>query len=384
MITIITLYYFFNAFLKKQSALNLENENLQEKINLTAESIRNSNVTITSLNHKIQRYKSLKGLTEKLGASLSLDETVNLLASETFSLLSKKGNVCILYLLDPQVKKLGIIATRKDEAVPTIKSKVGDIFDNWVLLKLQALLIEDTKKDFRFDLEQMQQKEREFRSLVISPLMIEKKILGVLRIDNPQPGIFNSEDLRFLSTISDLGAVAIENAMLYQHTRELAIRDGLTNLYLRRYFTQQLNLEILRSMRNNSELSLLMLDIDKFKSYNDKFGHIAGDIVLKDISRILSSHFDAPGDIICRCGGEEFAVLLPNLSKKKAVNSAEDLRKKIKDTAIILRKKKTHVSVSIGVASFPADAKINEELIQKADNELLRAKKLGRDRVCHC
>jgi diguanylate cyclase (GGDEF)-like protein len=127
-----------------------------------------------------------------------------------------------------------------------------------------------------------------------------------------------------------------------------------------------------------------MLDIDKFKSYNDKFGHIAGDIVLKDISRILNNYFAAPGNIICRCGGEEFAVLLPNLSKKKAVSLAEDLRKKIKDTAIILRKKKTHVTVSIGVASFPTDARMNEELIQKADSGLLKAKKLGRDKVCQC
>jgi len=232
-------------------------------------------------------------------------------------------------------------------------------------------------------LEKIQQKEREFRSLIISPLTSGKIVLGVLRIDNPKAETFNSEDLRFLSTIADLGAVAIENALLYQRTRELAIRDGLTNLYLRRYFSQQLNHEVIRAMRNDSQLSLIILDIDKFKSYNDKFGHIAGDIVLKDISRVLIDHFDAPGNVICRYGGEEFAILLPDIPKKKTISLAEDLRKKIKNTNIILRKKKTNVTVSIGVAAFPTDARIKEELIQKADEQLLKAKKLGRNKVCH-
>jgi len=363
--------------------MHLQSEDFQEKTNLVTENIKNSNLMIKSLNNKIRRYNSLKGLTEKLGSSLTLDDISKLLTAETFNLLSKSGNVCILYLIDSQTKQLGIIATRRDESSPKTKSKVGDIFDNWVLLKMQPLLIEDTKKDFRFDLEKIQQKEREFRSLIISPLTSGKIVLGVLRIDNPKAETFNSEDLRFLSTIADLGAVAIENALLYQRTRELAIRDGLTNLYLRRYFSQQLNHEVIRAMRNDSQLSLIILDIDKFKSYNDKFGHIAGDIVLKDISRVLIDHFDAPGNVICRYGGEEFAILLPDIPKKKTISLAEDLRKKIKNTNIILRKKKTNVTVSIGVAAFPTDARIKEELIQKADEQLLKAKKLGRNKVCH-
>lgn len=380
----VIVYYFIQLSIKEEKFLNLKSEDIQERMNLVAEDIKNSMVRIDSLEYKIKRYQSLKGLTEKLSENLTLDDTVELLTKEAFNLLFKKNNVCILYLVDPQTKGFGIVSARSDQGNLVIKSKDGDIFDNWVLLKLHPLLIEDNKKDFRFDLEQIEKKDlRNFRSLIIAPLTSGKTVLGALRIDNPEARTFNSEDLRFLATISDLGAVAIENAMLYQNTRELAIRDGLTGLYLRRYFDQQLNREILRSMRNSTDLSLLMLDIDKFKTYNDKFGHIAGDIVLKDISRALVSYFNEPGNVVSRSGGEEFAVLLPGVSKNKAIELAEELRKKIKSTDIILRKKKTRVSISIGVAAFPKDARIKEELVQKADNCLIEAKRTGRDKVCY-
>lgn len=378
------IYFFIWDFLKKKKVIKLQEEELQEKINLLTDDVKRSESLLKSLNYKIQRYNSLKGMTEKLSGSLILDEIALFLVDETFRLLHKKGNVCILYLFDPENKELGVVATKKEEPGFTIKSKIGDIFDNWVLVKMHPLLIEDTEKDFRFDLEQIPAKEgRVFRSLIASPLTSGKSMLGVLRIDNMQREVFNSEDLRFLSTIADLGAMAIENAILYQRTRELAIRDGLTSLYLRRYFFPQLNQELIRAVRKESQLSLLILDIDKFKSYNDKYGHIAGDIVLKTVGNMLNGYFSEPGNLVCRYGGEEFAVLLPDIPKDKAIKLADDLRKKIKDFSIFLRKKKTNITISIGLASFPSDARTREEFILKADSQLLKAKESGRDKVCY-
>lgn len=384
LIIVSVIYFLIFDFVKKKKVLKLDEQELQEKINLLANDSTRSNALVKSLNEKIQRYGSLKGMIEKLSSSFVLEEIAKFLVNETSNLLHEKGNVCILYLFDQESKELGILATKKEDSVAIIKSKVGDIFDQWVLVKMQPLLIEDTEKDFRFDFEKIPQKDaRVFRSLIASPLSSGKSALGVLRIDNPHPGVFNSEDLRFLSTIADLGAMALENAILYQRTKELAIRDGLTNLYLRRYFSQQLNQEVIRSVRKKSELSLLILDIDKFKSYNDKYGHIAGDIVLKTIGNILNSYFSEPGNLVCRYGGEEFAVLLPEVAKSKAIKLAEDLRKKIKDFDIFLRKKKTNISVSIGVATFPSDARTKEELILKSDMQLLKAKDSGRNKVCY-
>jgi len=122
-----------------------------------------------------------------------------------------------------------------------------------------------------------------------------------------------------------------------------------------------------------------MMDIDNFKTYNDKFGHIAGDIVLKTLSKVLQ-RFSENG-IIARYGGEEFSMFLPETSKVAAKKIAEDIRKAVKKEAIELRRVETNVTVSIGVSSFPEDAKVQDELILKADDRLYRAKRGGKDRV---
>ncbi len=153
----------------------------------------------------------------------------------------------------------------------------------------------------------------------------------------------------------------------------------MTGLYLRRFFLERLREEISRSLRSDLECSFLMIDIDNFKNYNDNYGHVAGDIVLKVLSRALEGFSDR--GIICRYGGEEFSMFLPETSKRKARMVAEDIRKTIKEEVIDLRRTKTNVTVSIGVASFPQDAKVMDELILKADERLYKAKREGKDRV---
>jgi len=223
---------------------------------------------------------------------------------------------------------------------------------------------------------------RNIRSVISAPLMEGNKILGILRIDSPLPQHFNTDDLRFLRTVADLTSIAVENAQLYQRLEELAIKDGLTGLYLRRYLIERFEEEVARSIRSKHELSFLMIDLDYFKQYNDTFGHIAGDIVLRGVAGTLVAHFSRPGDLICRYGGEEFCVLLPDCPKAKAAGLAEALRKKIQSHEITLRRQKTHITISVGVASFPKDARLKEELIFKADGALYQAKEGGRNRVC--
>ena len=129
-------------------------------------------------------------------------------------------------------------------------------------------------------------------------------------------------------------------------------------------------------------LSFLMIDLDYFKKYNDQFGHVAGDIVLKTVAKILDDSFGQPGNIVCRYGGEEFCVLLPDCTKENAKQLAEKVRKKIEQEKIVLRRQETNITVSIGVSTFPKDAQMKEELIYKADHALYRAKEEGRNRVC--
>ena len=211
--------------------------------------------------------------------------------------------------------------------------------------------------------------------------MSGNKIIGVLRMDSLNEGVYTQDDLRLFDIIGNLGAVAIQNAFLYSWIQELAIRDSLTGLFVRRYFMKRFQEEIKRTARKNGALSLLILDIDHFKSYNDKFGHATGDIVLKYLARAMTSSV-REGDMVARYGGEEIAILLINTDFERAGKIAESIRKRIEDEPFVLRREKQNLTVSIGLSNYPKDSMSEEELIKIADSRRYKAKSLGRNRVC--
>ncbi len=372
-----------NRLAKKQSEIQLWIQNYGEQMNLAEAGIKQEKIAIESFREKIVNYSQLKGLTEKLSMCLTLEDTSKTFSAEVNRLFGDKDTTIILYLFHSKTGTLGISSSQKGQMRINIKSKKGDAFDQWIIKTMQPLLIEDAKSDYRFDMDRIiPQDAREIGSLISIPLMVGNKALGILRIDNPHENHFTTEDLRFLTTIGDLGAVAIENAQLYERVEQLAIKDGLTGLYLRRHLLDRMPEEISRQLRQKTQLAFLMLDLDKFKQYNDKFGHIAGDIVLRTVGMILSEIFKEPGMLVCRYGGEEFSVLLPDCTQQKALELAEEVRKRIAAQTIILRREKTHITVSIGAAIFPKDAQNAKELIHKADLALYRAKNEGRNKVC--
>jgi diguanylate cyclase (GGDEF)-like protein len=368
---------------KKQAESALTEEDFAEKKNLLDAEISREWQGIESSCKRILNYSQLKGVAEKLCATLTLAETSSVLSDEVNRLFGDQEVTVILYLFHSRTGELGISVSQKGQMRVNIKAKQGDSYDQWVVKVMKPLLIEDARNDFRFDVDKIDcERAQLIRSLMSVPLMIGHKALGILRVDSPQPGHFTSEDIRLLNTIGDLGAVAIENAQFFEHIEDLAIRDSLTGLFLRRHFLERLTQEIGRQLRRKRDLSFLMIDIDEFKTYNDHFGHAAGDLVLKAVGKILLEAFSSPGDLVCRYGGEEFAVLLPDSSKESALRQAEELRCRIHKETISLRRQQIQVTVSIGVATFPTDAQLKEELVGKADLALYKAKNQGRNRVC--
>jgi len=164
--------------------------------------------------------------------------------------------------------------------------------------------------------------------------------------------------------------------------RRLAVTDGLTGLFNYRAFRRQLHLEISRSDRFDLPVTLLMMDIDHFKVYNDQFGHLNGDRVLKRFAKLL---FENIRDVDCltRYGGEEFALILPGTDKKSAKIVAEKLRRLVERSPFPMEKKlpKGRVTMSVGVASYPQDTKDEEAFIRLSDEALYKAKKKGRNRT---
>lgn len=390
--TPLTLFYISNSLIllllfKKNSdrkyQLAYQAQKCEEELNILKEENLREFENNVALQTKIIRYNRLKKIVEEINENLDLDLVADGLADFAFSHIANNKGACTLYLVDNQTQELRLFKTKKNDKELVIKAKQGDIFDHWVLRQAIPLMIEDTKKDFRFDMEKLKRQDvRPVSSLIISPFVTKNKFLGILRLDNPRPNFYSQDDLRFLASICDLGAMALENSELFQQTQDLAIHDGLTCLYTKGYFFKRLKEESKRASRQNTVFSLLMLDIDHFKNYNDKFGHAAGDIVLKKISDILAESFKKPGAIISRFGGEEFCIILLDKNKKEAYSLASMLRKNIENQKIILRWNKTSVTVSIGIAAFPEDSADEEELISKADKAMYEAKNKGRNRVC--
>ncbi len=367
----------------KGAEAQLQVQDCHERTNLTHSETHQEGEVIEAFRKKIVSYSKLKVLTEELSLCLTLDDTSKTLSSEANKLLGGRETTIILYLFHSKTGVLGISSSRKGQLRVNIKSKKGDLFDQWLVKSMQPLLVEDTKSDYRFDIDKIVTEDaRGIRSLISAPLMVGNKALGILRIDSPKEDYFTTEDLRFLATIGDLGAVAIENAQLYERVEQLAIKDGLTHLYLRRYLMERMPKEMSRQLRCNSQMSFFMMDIDKFKRYNDTFGHMAGDIVLRTVGILLMDFFKQPGSLVCRYGGEEFAVMIPDCPKDKAVELAEKIRQKISKQTVLLRREKTQVTISVGIATFPKDAQMKEDLIHKADMALYKAKNEGRNRVC--
>jgi len=367
----------------KLATINLQKQGFLEKANLMRVEIQREINAIESVHDKIVRFSHLKALTEKLCMIFSVLETSRLLTREVGQLFGRRDVTVILYFLHHKTGKLSLVSSSSGQKEINIRAKKGDIYDHWVARNMKPLLVRDAHSDFRFDLEKIDRNEaREFRSLMSIPMVLNDKPSGILRLDSLQENYFDTEDIRLLMMAGTIGAVAIENAQLYEKIEDLAIRDSLTGLFLRRFLLERMSQEIKRELRRKKDLAFLMIDLDHFKRYNDTYGHTAGDIVLKTLGLILVEIFDRPGNIVCRYGGEEFSVLLPDCSRARALELAEKLRKKVEEQTILLRREKTKITVSVGIAVFPQDAQIKEELIQQADQALYRAKKKGRNRVC--
>lgn len=386
--SVLILAFFLNSFLghyfgkkinKSNQEFTVTMEKVREDVNLIKDHASNREAEVLAMGEKINALLKLKGVADSLSLSLSVDEIIKTVGQKTFDIFGPDKRV-VIHLLNDKNKDLELAGVVKGEGRNSIVIKKGGVFDRWVVKNLKSLLVKDVRKDFRFAVDE-QELEDDFTSLMIKPLIIENTMLGILRVDSPREEAFGQYELRILDFIGDLMAVAVENARLYQQTVELAIRDSLTGLYVHRYFMERLEEEVRRALRSDAVFSLLMLDIDDFKEFNDEHGHVWGDKILKNISNILKSRSSA-GDIVARYGGEEFVFLALNCDKKRATKLAEEIRKEIKESSIMLRRTKHSVTVSIGVASLPEDAKLREDIIWEADKCLYEAKAKGKNKVC--
>jgi diguanylate cyclase (GGDEF)-like protein len=219
----------------------------------------------------------------------------------------------------------------------------------------------------------------ESASRLCIPLISFGQTLGVLALDSTQPDAFSDSDQQSLESVADICATAIQNAHYVERVKQLAYLDGLTGIFNRRFFEMRIIEEIERAKRYGTGMAVIMADIDEFKRLNDEFGHVLGDEVLRQVSSVFHQQLRKV-DVVCRYGGEEFGVLLTQVSTEQALNVAEKLRKVVANWQFpgVPRT----VTISAGAAAFPEHGSTRDALVKAADSALYAAKQAGRNKVC--
>lgn len=257
--------------------------------------------------------------------------------------------------------------------------KSGQGIAGWVALHGQPLLIPDVSQDDRFAVHIDQLMKFTTRSIVCVPMKIKDRVIGVIELVNSLEELdFDESDITLVSAIADFAAIALENARNYERINELVITDDLTGLFNSRHFGQLIDVELNRSKRYEEEISLVFLDLDRFKGVNDTHGHLVGSRILGEFGRLIGSHIRST-DKAARYGGDEFAIILPNTGKEQAVQMAEHLLDIMKITRFTSDDDKViPLTASFGIASYPQDADNRADLIRAADIAMYGAKEGGR------
>ncbi|MEK6728271.1 MAG: sensor domain-containing diguanylate cyclase [Candidatus Omnitrophota bacterium] len=220
--------------------------------------------------------------------------------------------------------------------------------------------------------------------LALIPLKAKDKVNGIIVADNLiTKKAISKDDIRMLRMLANQAGLAVENSQLYEKTVMRAHSDSLTELWNHGYFQYLLQTELEKTKATKAPLTLMLIDIDFFKIYNDTLGHQAGDKALKELAQLLKNQ-SRKMDYVCRYGGEEFSIILPQTEKKEAFLIAERLRQDIIKLRFcnegILPQKQ--LTVSIGLSSFPEDGEAPSELINASDRNLYQAKHQGKNTTC--
>lgn len=268
------------------------------------------------------------------------------------------------------------------EQLKGFRLKRGEGVAGWVALNGEALLIPDVSQDQRFARHLDEKLSFTTHSIICVPMKIKQQVVGVIELINSyQESKFENNDLVLLSAIADFAAIALENARNYQRINELVITDDVSGLYNSRHFGKLLEHELERAKRYNDPLSLVFLDLDKFKSVNDQHGHLVGSRMLAEFGQLIRRQIRS-SDLAARYGGDEFSIILPHTTKEQAIKMASALLASMKNTRFVSDDNlPINLTASFGVAAFPEDADSKADLIRAADVAMYAVKESGRGAV---
>lgn len=336
-----------------------------------------------SLESQVKALKDLIEVAKAVVSTLDLDTVLQAILTSAMGFAQTPAGSVALYYDAKRELSLHVHSGLTADFVKKERWEVtpGGLTEQ-VLKAGEIFFIEDTEKTPFFN--NPVALNEGIRSLICVPLVFQSRIMGVLYLDDFVPREFDRDKLNLLSILASFAAMAINNATLHKRTKLMAITDSLTGLHNHRYFKQYFKQEMGRAKRYHKPFSIIMMDVDDFKSYNDSFGHATGDELLATLGSLILDTIRGV-DVAFRYGGEEFIVLLPETTLEKAILAAERLRDSIqKGTAKRLASGASRgVTISIGVASYPENSDKMDELFNIVDSLLYRAKRCGKNTVYH-
>jgi len=380
----------FNEMLEKINQLESTKLDAERKLTKVQEELKYKQVleekaqiissTNLRLEESLKELSVLYNISQAMTGSIDPEELCNLLGDVIVR------NVGIddfaILLINEETQKLEVITARgfkKNDQVRTITFDLGEGIIGQAAKNKQPIYIPDTSKDPLYL--HYKGAKPENGSFLCLPVVAKNFVLGAINFSRKGIDAFTPQEIRLLTTITGQVSIALENARLYSKTKELSLIDDLTRVYNRRHFHSILEMECKRAKRFQRPLSLLMIDVDHFKKFNDSFGHIEGDHLLVELAAIFASNLREV-DTVARYGGEEFGVILPNTSVEDAEQVGSKLKDLVQKMGMIKNKsKKIEITVSVGVSTFFSDSNSVEDLINHADIALYKAKAKGRNRV---
>jgi diguanylate cyclase (GGDEF)-like protein len=372
---------FIDKIDEKENRQKLRSEELDNETNEYRGKTAKLKSAIDANHGIIKNYRALNSVAQKLTSALERQVVVDII-SEGVRQIIGKPSVKFAFLVYHEDSGLFLPAVEDKNPETIIKGAVKiykkDPFDEWIIANKFTLFLKDINDDFRF--KDLKKEFFKFKSMIAIPLIENKKIIGILKFFSEEAHAFDKEDARLLNYLGDLCTTAAQNSILYQKTKDLAIRDGLTGLYLRKFFVERLDEEMRRAKETATALSFLLIDIDHFKDCNDTHGHLFGDKVLRILGEFLKDNM-RDVDIIGRYGGEEFAVILPNTAMNGSRFVAERLRENFSKLIINVNENEgIKLTLTVGGIEYEKTIKLME-LINKADKALYYSKENGRNKV---
>ncbi|MEJ2543286.1 MAG: sensor domain-containing diguanylate cyclase [Calditrichaceae bacterium] len=357
---------------------------LQSRVNTLKRDVIDSQTELRQserlLKKRAYEIHNLMEISNELYSILNLDQLINSALLTLVGQLSCQRTFAMIYNQKEREYSHYFSKGFKSDILKNISMEVDHPIVKYFSKKPVPQLVQNMIKSSA-----MRKTARQIKNLdieIIAPLMHHGSLRGFIGCGSKlHEGSFDDADIQIFSILVNIISISISNAQMYEDVKEMSFTDAMTGLNNYRYFENRLIEEINRSMRNKTVVSLLMLDIDDFKNYNDELGHQAGDEALRTVGWILKNTV-RDGDIVSRYGGEEFAIIMPGMEKDLVEILAERIRSKIEEFPFYKQhvQPKGSLTISLGGSTFPNDASNFETLINKSDQALYYSKKSGRNR----